>query len=722
MSLNLESLSITSAYNSIVNFFKSQENNTRWRDLTTGSEGSFLIRLLSNVFSAISYRIVGQSRETYLATAALTSSNVAISNNLQYSVYRGSNLKRTVRILPDSNYVYPKLSVIGQYSDSYDIITLEETSLEEGIAKDVRTVIGKIKEVTFTPGTSAIRPFSLFATGISEDFVIYISNAQTTDEGVIEVPTTKIMREMVNDKYLVRTNPYLSIDIMYLNNYPNFKYTYGTDTEITVRYVELADVPQTPYTSSMFDCGTVENYSTISTYIPIEDINSIKVNAPLNYDVQCLIRSKADYAKRIQDLVPAVKQVNWETLTPTYTLITYLKNDLTLLTEEENNNVDSILEEENFFGTPLPDKTSPRRAVAKLQINLALKDKYKNISDIKIDINNILSNYHDYKLGSTFNTFDFGRELENLSYVRYARVSHVIHERNVNSNYQIGYIINYNNNTYKAFQILGQSGVTEPEWKLPNKIDTVKGIDTGLLTQDGSLIWKCYKRLPNIDNITRWKNSFNYGINEYVYSDYAPNYMFKCVDIIRSSGGIMPNIVTLKKGDFITDGGIVWVLKDYVDAPIWSAYKRYSLSDTVNVSNSGLYSLECVSYTGTTSTEESPSFENYEYIIKSQGDKYFVLEGNETFYFREGDSITATYTGGYTPFGVSSVNYDSQTNETTINVSAEIPGNSYISLISEERGTRDYQILWRLVSNIDEITYDWNTYVTYDYELNIVGD
>ena len=74
MAIDLQSLSITSAFNSIVNYFRSQENNSTWRDLTNGSEGSFLIRLLANVMSVISYRIVAQSRENYLSTAALPAS------------------------------------------------------------------------------------------------------------------------------------------------------------------------------------------------------------------------------------------------------------------------------------------------------------------------------------------------------------------------------------------------------------------------------------------------------------------------------------------------------------------------------------------------------------------------------------------------------------------------------------------------------------------------
>jgi hypothetical protein len=80
--------------------------------------------------------------------------------------------------------------------------------------------------------------------------------------------------------------------------------------------------------------------------------------------------------------------------------------------------------------------------------------------------------------------------------------------------------------------------------------------------------------------------------------------------------------------------------------------------------------LECVSYTGTTGTEEDIEFEKYEYdiILGSQTENSFSIEGNETFYFRAGDTIRAMYSGGYTTFAVVSGVYDSVSDTTIITV------------------------------------------------------
>ena len=727
--LNLESLSITSVFSSITNFFKSQENQTKWRSIANTSEGSFLIRLLSNVFSAISYRIVAQSRENFLSTAALPSSNIGISVNLGYSAFRGSNLKRKVKLTSNGDYTFPRLSIIGNYDDEHDIIVLgqynsegkleeRDVVLEEGETTEIGVVVGKIKEETVIAGTSAIKVFSLFTTGISEDYTLYLDSQ--------EVPTTKVIKDMVNDKYLVRTNPYSSVDIAYLNTYENFKYKYGTDSELTIRYVELSNMSVVPFTIDMFsNYGTLEDYTTTSTYIPFETVEEMKVNAPLHHELQNLIRSKADYANRLSEVIPSVFEASFEAITPTYTLISYLKNDLTLLTESEKNEFNKVLVQENFFGTPLPDITPPRRAVAQLQINLALKNKYQNISDIKADINNLLANYYDTTLGLSFSTYTLERQLENLSYVKYARVSYQLNDRIANNNYQLGYML-YNNDTdtyYEVAQILGSSGSTEPSWNVP--LSNVKPIDTGLETTDGSLYWRTYKNLPNIptDKISKWQKNFPYGIGDYVRSDSHPNYMFKCVDLIKSTGSNEPVLTNLSTGDFIVDGGIVWVVKTYSsEAPVWSSYSRIRLGESRNTATSNsVFTLECISYTGTVGTTPELSFEKSEYEVIGYTNSEFKVSGDKTFYFKPGDIIRAASTTGLDEFNVANVAYSNSTNVTTIVVQQSIDTTlQYTALYTEERGTKDGQVLWKMVEDITSVQYDWNMYMTFEYNLDII--
>ena len=754
--LDLQSLSLTSAFNSIINYFRSQENNSAWRSITTNSEGSFLCRLLANVISTLSYRIVAQSRENYLSTAALKSSNIGIAVNLGYSAFRGSNLKRLIQLTPNGNYTLPKFSVLGTYNDEYNILTLDDVELKEGVTTSIRTVVGNVREDSFITGTSDIKIFSLFTSGISEDFILF--------RDADEVPTTKVMKNMIDDRYLVRTNPYGSVDVAYLNTFSTAKYKYGTGTEITIRYVELADVPVTPYTASAITYGTLGDVVTISSFIPFESVSSLKVTAPLDHETQNLIRSKADYANRLQEIIPSVIQTNWKALTPTYTLITYLKDTSTLLTgtqaytgnaietkerlsNTEIEEVRNILKEENFFGTPLPDITIPRREAADIVIELSLKDKYKSVSDINLDIDNILKNFYNRELNITFNVYDLERLIEELSYVKYARVSLNVGERNVDDYYQLGYIISEGDYLYKASKILGYTGVTEPEdgWGVPLNAPTE--IDTDIIIKDGSIYWKCFKRLPGMDStiLTQRAPSSPYGIGDYMYLEQYPNYMFKCVDIVRLSGGEEPDTSTCEIGDFIVDGGIVWVVKDYINddnTSKWASLTQYQLGQTVNAK--GDYSLECVSYRGQLDPNKELTFEKKEYpvVFQDSQNSIFYVEGNVEDFFKQKDPIEANYSEGITTFAVESVvpdvlrevdgeivkcteikvtrYQDAPETELTID-----PLKVYTSLVPPTRGTKDGNILWNIIDSIDKVTYDWNSYVTFeihDKKVKILDD
>ena len=740
MALDLQSISLTSAFSSIVNYFKSQENNSQWRELSNSSEGAFIIRLLANVISTLSYRIVAQSRENFLSTAALTSSNVGIAVNLGYSVFRGSNLKRLVYFTPDANYTLPKFSVIGTYGENYSILTLDDVELEEGVTTKIRTVVGNLKEESFVAGTSDIKIFSLFSSGISEDYILFKDGE--------EVPTTNVMKDMINDKYLVRTNVYSSVDVAYLNTFDTAKYKYGTGTEFTLRYVELEDVAVAPYSDSMFNYGTLEDYSTISTYLPFENVNSIKVTAPLDHETQNLIRSKVDYASRLAEIIPSITEFNYKALTPTYTQVTYLKNTFGLLTGTKlevgsyADNLDvitntevgeymDVLKDENYFGTPLPDITIPRREVADLKISMALSNKYKSVSEINLDIDNILKNYYNSYLNVTFNVYDLERLIEDLSYVKYARVSFIMNERKTNTNYQLGYLTEKDGRYYRVSKVLGYTAEEEPSDGWPIPLNPPNDIDTLTVIKDGTVYWKCYKKLPGISSlmISKRQPSGQYGIGDFMYLDTYPNYMFKCIDLVKTSGASAPSIAGTEIGDFIADGGLVWVVTDKIsDAQAWGSYTQFRLGDVVNITPDSEFSLQCISYTGTSGTIDDLEFEKYEYPVTAQTSNTFSIEGDERFYFRADDAIKALYNGGSTTFKIVSSIYNLELDSTIITVErydkgeSEVidPTKTYTTLLVVERGTRDGGILWSLIDNIEKVEYPWNSFVTFSHTLEIL--
>lgn len=725
MGIDLQALSITSSFNAILSFFRSQENNSRWKDLTTGAEGTFLIRMLANVLSNISYKMITARRENYLSSANLKSSNLGIALNLGYSAYRGSNQKRLIEFIPDGDYTLPKFTVMGNYDGEYDILTTEDCVLVRGVPQNIKTVIGKVKTISFTAGTSKVQPFTRYETGISEDYVLLLDGT--------EIPSSNTVRDLNRDMYLVRTNPYESVDILYLNNKPSSTHRYGDESIFTLKYIELADIDTKDYTEEMFAFGRLTNTLTIEGYIPFESTGSIKVNAPLDHEVQHLIRSKEDYSERVKQLIPNVKQTSYTPVTPTYTLISYLKDDYTTVKPSEVYNLKVILDEENYFGTPLPDITVPRRETINLNIEIAIVDKLKEANDIKADIDNIIKTNYNILLGQTFDVYTFERLIESLSYVKWARISIKTPEWESTQVKTLGSIIKEGEYFYKASNILGTTGGSEPAWNVPQGLPPV-GIGTESYTEDGKIkymdtedggvIWRAYKRL-DIDNIKLWSAQAYTKLGDYVYSDTYPEYMFKCVDLIKLSGASIPDTSTVEIGDFVQDGNLVWVCKYYSDSyPARLSSSNYRLGDSANINGK---SFEVISYIGRTGYIK-PDFELKNnpvvgYELASSERVAFKLDGHKTNFFVTGDIIKAEYKteDGNIDLATFRVSKSSHVgNSTLVYVEQAIDKDTeYVSLIPNIRGTEDGDIHWELRTDIEKVSYNWNVYNSIYYDLGI---
>ena len=804
MGISLDSLSITSAFNSILSFFKSQENNSKWKDYTSGAEGTFLIRMLANILSNISYRLVTARRENYLSTANLKSSALGIALNLGYSANRGTNQKRTIRFEPNGDYVIPPFTALGPYNDEYDVIYLgeldSETGLREGmilngplnialvrgmssltrtitLATDVtkelksgdlldisgtgteadgrytvstmevktvgannltyvsvvenipadftntgsqnawatkvtlhtfKTVIGKLKTITWVANTAKVQPFTRFETGISEDYMLFVDGE--------EVPVSNVTRELKNDKYLVRTNPYASVDVLYLNNLVRAQHKYGSESVFMLKYVELADPETIDYAPTLSGFGTVLDTLTIDQFIDFESLEQIKVNAPVDHDVQHLIRSKRDYAKRIKQSFPNIVEAAYTAVTPTYTLVSYLKDDCTILQESEITKIKTILDGENYFGTPTPDISHPHREATNINIQLFVTDKLKDTNDIRYDVNNILkSNYAKY-LEQTFDVYTLERLLEQLSYVKWARVSFDIGEWNSRGLVDLGNLINVDGTIYKAEKILGTTGGFEPAWNVP--LDVIpRGIDLdgNYETTDGTVVWRAYKRL-DVESIQQYQTSHKYCIGDYVYTPTLPNFMFKCVDLLKSTGTSNLDTTTVMEGDFLIDGEIVWVCKTYSSSyPTRFVATQYRLGTSCNINGK---SFEVIGYTGRTGYL-IPAFEQAYYpvvgVVLPQivldftltENGYFQIAGNQVQMFEVGSTIVASTDKGKTnTFQVLNRTYNEKTDRTNVYINGFID-TPYVPIASAVSGAYsiftlngDYTDIFKVGDNI----------------------
>jgi hypothetical protein len=713
MPINLQALSITNIIDSIQNFYNSQENNSKWSSLTTGTEGFSFTRFISSILSDLSYRLVTARRENFLSTANLVSSNVGIAVNNGYSVYRGNNQKRTITVTPIQTLVIPPLSILGTYNTDYDIINLKELNLVTGVNQDIEVVIGNVKNIQINTGTNEVTLFQLFQSGISEDFLLY-KDYGTSNQ--IILPTTNIVRNLIDDLYLVRTNPYKSVDILYLNNNPDGQYKYGSETILTLQYIELADVPTTPFNSDMFDYFSLVNTKIIDLYKSFDSISNIKIKSPLYHETQNLIRAKDDFRKNIVEIIPSVIGSGYKIHTPTYADITYLKDDLTVLTDSELNILNETFNSEEFLGTPNPDITSPKLMQITLDIIFKLKNQYINISDINSDIENILNSNYTNKLVPPIteydiNIYDIEVLFEQLSYLKYARANIHVGEWTSNKKQYLGDIIEVNNVNYLANSILGNTGNSEPFWQVP--ITPTRDINTGLETIDNGVVWRAYKKLK-VDNLKEWSANSKKKIGDFVYTNQYPNYMFKCVDLIKHSASNSPDFSQVTLGEFVNDGDIVWVCKNLVDIDSQRNNNyNYRIGDSIRVNN---YSFQCVSYSGSSDSIQG-SFELPIYNVLNFGVDYFDINGDYTNFFSVNDILKVnTALGNTYSFSVNNVSLIGSVTRIIVNQQVLLT-ETYLTIEKQGVGVFDGSVYWTIVPDITQIKYPWNCYFTFNYNL-----
>lgn len=620
MAINIRPLSITAMLSSIKSFFQSQENNSKWKDLNTGAEGNFLMRLLANIVAVISSRVVIGRREQHHDTANFMSSQIALANDNGYPVFRGRNQRRTIQILASVTRTIPALSVIGFYENDYSIITLEQLTLVEGeITEPFQVVIGALREVQWTARTSSLKKFVRHEQGISEDYILY----KQDDDVQVVVPTTTIAKDKIYGKYYIYTNPYKSITVEYLNNLPSAKeFAYNSDTLFTLRYVELDDMESIPFSQEMFNIGTLLNTLNIESYKPFEEIDDIKHNSPVYRETQNLIRSKADWRDMYKDALPAFKQVTFRALTPSYTQLSYIKDDYTLLTENEESSIKEKVEPGRYFGRPFPDVEHPEREVTTLDVTVGLVNDYYEEDDIKADVQNIINNMYESKFGQKINIYDIEEQLKQLSYIKYARVSLHTGKREPFGYYKRGDMITETatyedidgrvveeSKSYRCTAILGKTGSVEPDWNIPGEQLSPEQIETDYETTDNEIVWACYKRLITMD-IAPWASDSTYAVGDFVYSEQLPNYMFKCIDIMSFSGSSVPDTTNVEIGDFVEDGGLLLVRipdNNYQDRANSYPYRMGAGSNYSRFNFNG-YSFEVVGHIGTASGTPNLSF------------------------------------------------------------------------------------------------------------------
>jgi len=405
-----ESVSFEAIEQDFLDYLSELPDTYKWKDQYEDSVGQTLIELLAGFGSFLGTRILLTRREAFLSTALLRSSVQGIAgSNLGYSVYRGRNPHVQLTVTASSPVTLNKFQSVGSYGQ-YDVVMATQQSLVVG-SNVVEVIIGDTKTSSQLIQTNDPTTFRFYDSGVSEDYFVDLNGN--------EVPVSSEYKDLLEDYYLAITNYLNSVDVSYLND---GSYNYSVGDTLTLHYVEKASIGAVDLSSVMFDYGVVTDSELLYPDISADSLDLIRIKAPMYHETQSMVRSKEDFKKLTTTLIEGGKDVNGRDVSPAVIELVYVKEDGSLMTEQEKDDLIEALDSYRLFGTCPPTIIDPTKVDIPLDVSVTLlPGSSQTVSNIEDTIDDSLDDYTKV-LGASFDMTGLEYDIERLDGVKYARV------------------------------------------------------------------------------------------------------------------------------------------------------------------------------------------------------------------------------------------------------------------------------------------------------------
>ena len=585
----------------------SEDERTGFKTQFEGTNSRILVELLAAKSSDEIYHIITSRSENLLYYCNRLDSAIAIAQNSAYSVNRGSNIKLQLTITPSQTIVLPRMSVVGSAED-YDLIVADALELTEGQEKTFDVYLGSVEEQTLTADTEDLLVFRFTNSNISEQIALYLNGS--------EVPTTKNILEMLNDKYFTISNAYGGVDAIYLNKNKDFTHRYANGSELKIKYIKFENI-----TLSSIDIdsyyGDVSKAIQLSSTVSPEQVTSVRTNAQLYAETQNRVVARDDFQKVFQYSNPEIIDAKGKDFSNAQVEVTYVKKNGELLTDAEYEAAYNNLYSRRSYGIPMCLLSHPDIMLnLNILVLLQLTTGYSAV--IPTYVRQVLAK-QELILGQEIDFSQIEHELEGYSFVKTARVLLQAEIYQGNKLVPEGTVFKPSTSNGKLYVVrnpLFLSGANEPSWSTA----------IGQTTIDNDLIWQTeetsYTAQPN------WKPSTSYDVHSIVRTDKLTAVQFRCIGYTYKTGAIEPTWPT-EEGKFVNDGQIMWIsVAKNVTAPTWTAQTRVEKGNVINPTAAGDVSFQAINYIPTSSSTE-PNWKTNLTLFTDKAVQYAVV--NETY-------------------------------------------------------------------------------------------
>lgn len=555
-------------YETIRNSLRVMVSNDRdtFTDFFNDSSGSTVLDTAAAIGAFFAYHIITQRKEFTLEHATSYKSLVGNAYDKGYNVSRGNNVKLKLTVTPNMTGSISAWTVVGTLQD-YDVILLNDVTFIEGVTTTINVVIGNRGTEAKTITTKDVSIFKFTSDDITDDIRLFLNGE--------EIEYSKNIADLMNDKYLMMTNSYGSVNVFYLNT---GEHQYKAGSNLAIEYVSRNNLTQNDIALSEFylEKFNVDSFDLLSERISKEDKETIRINAILHAETSGLIKSRSDFKKVIKELDKSILSINDEDIQPGRIGIFILKNDYEPLNDSDKERYNKIVARNSVSGVANLYYENAHKYTDTLNVNLVALNSTTTDRTLIDNVNNCISKYE----GSINSYIDFN-DIENyieqeLDGIKVARVTVDSKPWVSKKPYRMSdtcIATNFNNSTYYVSQIDYKTGKTEPNWNTPN--------EDGYIV-DGDIIWKEYSNQGLNNSIMLWEGDIVVKVGT-LCTNYTPKAsdrkIFEAVGYVATTGESKPDF---KKGDeIIFDNQVVWgKVNSEVSTVEWSPAKLMNIGDT----------------------------------------------------------------------------------------------------------------------------------------------
>ena len=574
--INNTSLSYTTLTEEVLAWLQNLDDYDKWKDLFAGSDGTILVEMLAAQAANEYFKIYGSRQENFMAYLSKRISAIAIAQNYGYSVTRGTNMKLTINVTPNSSLYLKALTPIGTCGD-YDLTLVNNTSFVEGTPVNVDVYIGNVKTQTLTANSENLLTFRFSNNNISDVVQLYLNDETCSGN---PLPYSTQLLDLLNDKYVGISNAVGGVDVMYLNTRDTAQYKYHSNSTLTLQYLEYAEVNYSS-TTLEFDYGDINSLVSQTNTIVQEETKSIQINGPLYAETNRVICARKDFQNVMKTLNSSFIDANSTDYSNPIVQVTYILNNNMLLTDAEKASLLQLLSPMRCFGVPMCYISDP--TVNNFTINTTLKlMNSSNTNFVAEDIVNEVFAQFTQKLGTTIDLALIEHDLEDYDYIKTARSSFATTVWTAKGLIKPGMIISPTVDNGFNYLVLGfnyTTGTTQPVW--PTTIgDTVI---------DNNIEWTCIPLDKNAVPI-EWTANTSFNLFDKCVPTVSNDCAYQINRFIDKSSGVEPTWNTTV-GEITYDvsatqsvyNGTAWLTVPKVStANSWQANTSYSTGTVVN--------------------------------------------------------------------------------------------------------------------------------------------